>query len=188
MHLFGCLDLPTSGACFFDGQDVGKLSRRKLAILRRRYIGFIFQNFSLLPRVTALENVELPLVYAGVRRRERTRRARDMLDAVGLADRAHHLSSQLSGGQQQRVAVARALVAGPKLVLADEPTGSLDTRSSEAIMSLLADINAGGITVVLITHDPSLAATMRRVITLLDGRVISDRASFPAPGARIAVA
>ncbi|MDP2358894.1 MAG: ABC transporter ATP-binding protein [Beijerinckiaceae bacterium] len=174
MNVLGCLDLPSGGAYLLDGHDVGRLSRHKLATFRSQMIGFIFQNFSLLPRATAFENVELPLIYAGWRGRERRARAAEMLATVGLADRGHHLPSQLSGGQQQRVAVARALAARPKLLLADEPTGSLDSKSSQSILALLNDINSRGITVVLITHDPGVASEMSRVISLHDGRVASD--------------
>jgi putative ABC transport system ATP-binding protein len=181
MNVLGCLDLPSSGRYRLAGQDVAGLSRARLAAFRNRHIGFVFQGFNLLARATALENVELPLIYAGLSGRERRRRAREMLDAVGLADRAHHLPAQLSGGQQQRVAIARALVNEPKLLLADEPTGSLDSRASEAIMNLLTGLNAQGRTLVLITHDPSVAAAMPRIITLHDGRILSDRYAPPAP-------
>jgi putative ABC transport system ATP-binding protein len=181
MNVLGCLDLPSSGTYRLAGHDVAGLSRARLAAFRNSHIGFVFQGFNLLARATALENVELPLVYAGLTGRARRLRAREMLDAVGLADRSHHLPAQLSGGQQQRVAIARALVNEPKLLLADEPTGSLDSRSSEAIMTLLADLTAQGRTLVLITHDPALAAAMPRVITLHDGRILSDVAAPPPP-------
>ena len=174
MNLLGCLDTPSSGRYLLDGQDVGRLSRGKLAAVRNREIGFIFQSFNLLARATALENVELPLIYAGGGGRSRRRRALELLEAVGLADRTHHRPSQLSGGQQQRVAIARALANGPKLLLADEPTGSLNSQSSKSIMRLLDEISGGGLTLVLITHDATLAATMPRIITLHDGRVVSD--------------
>jgi putative ABC transport system ATP-binding protein len=179
MNLLGCLDTASSGRYLLDGQDVGRLSRTKLAAVRNRQIGFIFQSFNLLARATALENVELPLIYAGWGGRRRRRRALELLEAVGLADRAHHRPSQLSGGEQQRVAIARALANGPKLLLADEPTGSLDSQSSKSIMRLLGEISARGLTLVLITHDGTLAATMPRVIALHDGRVVSDTAAPP---------
>jgi putative ABC transport system ATP-binding protein len=174
MGLLGCLDRPSDGQYLFDGQDVGRLTRAQLADLRNRSIGFVFQSFNLLPRASALENVELPLIYAGLRARERRRRALEMLEAVGLGERAHHLPAQLSGGQQQRVAIARALANRPRLLLADEPTGALDSATSTALLSLLSDINRQGLTLVLITHDPAVAAAMPRVIRLADGQVQSD--------------
>jgi len=174
MSLLGCLDRPTSGHYLFDGQDVGRLSPAALADLRNRAIGFVFQSFNLLPRATALENVELPLVYRGLRARVRRDRAQEMLQAVGLGDRAHHLPAQLSGGQQQRVAIARALAARPRLLLADEPTGALDSTTSAALMALLGAINRDGLTLVLITHDPAVAAALPRVLTLADGQLRTD--------------
>lgn len=175
MHLLGCLDQASGGFYSLDGEDVGSLSRARLAALRCRSIGFVFQGFNLLARSTALENVELPLIYGGCGRQHRRRRALDLLEMVGLADRAHHLPSQLSGGQQQRVAIARALANDPQLLLADEPTGSLDSQASSSVLRILRDVNAQGPTVMLITHDQGLAQAMRRVVTLRDGKIISDR-------------
>jgi putative ABC transport system ATP-binding protein len=174
MNILGCLDAPTSGAYHLAGQDVSRLSSHKLAAIRNTKIGFVFQQFNLLPRTTALENVELPMVYAGVRRRERKRRAREALVLVGLSDREHHRPSQLSGGQQQRVAIARALVNRPLLLLADEPTGALDSTTSDEIMSALVHLNDGGLTIVVVTHEPAVARYARRVIQFKDGRVVSD--------------
>jgi putative ABC transport system ATP-binding protein len=175
MNVLGCLDVPTAGSYAFRGVHVGALSPDQLALLRRNYIGFVFQSFNLLPRTTALENVELPLVYRGVRRSTRRARARVALEQVGLADRLDHTPAQLSGGQQQRVAIARALVSDPALLLADEPTGNLDTRHSAEIMRLLVELNlARGITVVLVTHEEEVARAARRVVTFRDGRIESD--------------
>ncbi len=174
MNLLGCLDAPSSGSYHLAGQDVLRLSSRKLAVVRNTNIGFVFQQFNLLARASALENVELPLVYAGLRRRERRRRAREALADVGLSEREHHRPSQLSGGQQQRVAIARALVNHPLLLLADEPTGALDSVTSDEIMAALARLNEGGLTVVVVTHDADVARYARRVIHFKDGRVVSD--------------
>jgi putative ABC transport system ATP-binding protein len=174
MNILGCLDTPTEGRYVLDGQDVGALDRDALARIRNTKIGFVFQQFNLLPRTTAIENAELPLVYAGVPAHERRDRARAKLDAVGLGDRALHHPSQLSGGQQQRVAIARALVNEPAVVLADEPTGNLDTRTSVEILALLQRLNAGGITIVLVTHEADIAAYARRVLTFRDGRLLQD--------------
>jgi putative ABC transport system ATP-binding protein len=174
MNILGCLDTPTDGRYLLDGQDVGALGRDALARIRNGKIGFVFQQFNLLPRTTALENVELPLVYSGLSSRERRPRARAKLDAVGLGDRALHHPSQLSGGQQQRVAIARALVNEPAVILADEPTGNLDTRTSIEILALLQRLNAEGITIVLVTHEPDIAAYARRVLTFRDGRLLHD--------------
>lgn len=176
MGILGCLDWPSDGQYLFDGQEVARLTRAQLAHLRNRSIGFVFQNFNLLHRASALENVELPLIYGGMRARERRRRALEVLEAVGLGDRAHHLPTQLSGGQQQRVAVARALANRPRLLLADEPTGALDSATSASLLSLLTGINRQGLTLVLITHDPAVAAAMPRVIRLADGQIQSDDA------------
>jgi putative ABC transport system ATP-binding protein len=174
MNILGCLDTPTEGHYVLDGQDVGALGRDALARIRNTKIGFVFQQFNLLPRTTALENAELPLVYAGVPARDRRLRARAKLDAVGLGDRALHHPSQLSGGQQQRVAIARALVNEPAVILADEPTGNLDTRTSVEILALLQRLNAAGITIVLVTHEPDIAAYARRILTFRDGRLLQD--------------
>jgi putative ABC transport system ATP-binding protein len=174
MHILGCLDAPTAGRYRLDGVDVRDIADDDLADLRNRKIGFVFQSFNLVPRTSALANVELPLAYAGLGRRERRERAMGALRAVGMEDRVHHLPSELSGGQQQRTAVARAIVTNPALVLADEPTGNLDSRSSEEVLAMFARLNAHGRTVVLITHEADVAARARRVIRLGDGRILSD--------------
>jgi putative ABC transport system ATP-binding protein len=174
MHILGALDVPTTGRYLLDGVDVSSLVDRQLALARNRLIGFVFQAFNLIPRTTALANVELPLAYAGVPARVRRRRALDALDAVGLADRARHEPTQLSGGQQQRVAVARALVTEPALLLADEPTGNLDTHASADVLDLFDRLNAAGRTVVLITHEPDVAARAQRLIRLVDGQIVAD--------------
>jgi putative ABC transport system ATP-binding protein len=174
MNLLGCLDAPSSGTYHLAGQDVLRLSSNKLAAVRNTSIGFVFQQFNLLARATALENVELPLVYAGLGRRERRRRARKALAHVGLSEREHHRPSQLSGGQQQRVAIARALVNQPLLLLADEPTGALDSVTSDEIMAALVRLNEGGLTVIVVTHDAEVARYARRVIHFKDGKVVSD--------------
>ncbi|MFI6164966.1 ABC transporter ATP-binding protein [Micromonospora haikouensis] len=174
MNIIGCLDAPSGGSYLLDDVDVGRLADRQLALVRNRLIGFVFQAFNLIPRTSAVANVELPLAYAGVRAGQRRRRALAALDAVGLADRADHHPNQLSGGQQQRVAVARALVTEPALVLADEPTGNLDSRSTEDILAVFDQLNAAGRTIVLITHEPEVGDRARRLIRLLDGRVRSD--------------
>ena len=175
MGILGCLDRPTRGRYFLAGEEVGALRRDRLAEIRNRTLGFVFQSFHLLPRTSALENVELPLLYAGVSRRERRRRAALALERVGLGDRLGHAPSQLSGGQQQRVAIARALVGDPRLLLADEPTGNLDSRTSAEILALLQQLVAAGITVVLVTHEPAVAACVARIVELRDGRVVADR-------------
>ncbi|WCN79002.1 ABC transporter ATP-binding protein [Micromonospora sp. LH3U1] len=174
MNILGCLDVPSDGQYLLDGVDVGQLADRQLALVRNRLIGFVFQAFNLIPRTSALANVELPLAYAGVRAGQRRRRALAALDAVGLADRAGHQPNQLSGGQQQRVAVARALVTEPALVLADEPTGNLDSRSTDDILAVFDQLNAAGRTIVLITHEPEVGARAGRLIRLFDGQVRSD--------------
>jgi putative ABC transport system ATP-binding protein len=176
MHLVGCLDRPTSGQYFIDGVDVADLGRDERAVIRNQKIGFVFQGFNLLARTSALENVELPLAYAGLPTRERRARATEALRAVGLADRAGHHSNQLSGGQQQRVAIARALVTGAPLLLADEPTGNLDSRTSEEVMGILMRMNEErGLTVVLVTHEVDIAEFARRVVVFRDGRLEADR-------------
>ena len=175
MNLLGCLDSPSAGLYRLDGQDVSHLGRDALARVRNRSIGFVFQGFNLLPRTPAVENVELPLVYAGVAVRERRERALARLAEVGLAERSWHHPSQLSGGQQQRVAIARALVNDPVLILADEPTGALDSRTSVEVMALFQGFNARGITIVLVTHEPDIAAYARRTLRFRDGRLIDDQ-------------
>jgi putative ABC transport system ATP-binding protein len=177
MHILGCLDAPTAGRYLLDGVDVRDIAEDDLADLRNRKIGFVFQSFNLVARTTALANVELPLAYAGLGRRERRARAIAALAAVGMEDRLHHLPSELSGGQQQRAAVARAIVTDPAIVLADEPTGNLDSHSTEEILGVFARLNAEGRTVVLITHESDVAARARRVVRLGDGRVLSDDAA-----------
>ena len=174
MNILGCLDIPTSGTYLLDGVDVSRLSDRQLALVRNRRIGFVFQSFNLIPRTSALANVELPLAYAGLRASQRRARAKAALDMVGLSDRAGHEPNQLSGGQQQRVAVARALVTAPALVLADEPTGNLDTQSSADVLAVLDRLNRSGRTIMLITHEDDVAKHARRLIRLVDGRVVSD--------------
>jgi len=181
MNILGCLDTPTSGHYFFRGTDVGALSRDQLALLRRYYIGFVFQGFNLLKRTTAVENLELPLVYRGVPKAERHAQALKVLDQVGLANRAHHTSAELSGGQQQRVAIARALVTNPSVVFADEPTGNLDSQKSHEIMALLRKLNdESGITIVLVTHEEDVAAYAKRQVRFHDGRIVSDTAKGAA--------
>jgi putative ABC transport system ATP-binding protein len=175
MNQIGLLDTPSAGIYKFDGVDVSHLGPNQLADLRNRKIGFCFQSFNLLPRLTAVRNVELPLIYGGLAPRIRRERALAAITAVGLADRADHLPTQLSGGQQQRVAIARALVNRPMLVLADEPTGMLDTETGLEIMVLFQQLNADGLTVIVVTHDPDIAAFARRTVQLRDGRLVADR-------------
>src|SRR5688572_29361968 len=179
MNLLGCLDSPTRGNYLLGGRDVAKLSRVELARVRNERIGFVFQNFNLLARTSAAENVELPLIYARVPPAERHRRAREALEHVGLAHRAGHTPSQLSGGQQQRVAIARALVTRPPLILADEPTGNLDSATSVDIMKLLTELNRSGMTIAFVTHEPDIAAYAARKLALKDGAVISDQRQQP---------
>lgn len=174
MNIVGCLDRPTSGTYELAGEDVLSLNENKLADVRLNQIGFVFQNFQLLPRMTALDNVALPLVYAGVRKKARRERAREALIRVGLEERVSFTPTQLSGGQKQRVAIARAMVNKPKILLADEPTGALDSRSSAQVMDLFAQLNAEGVTVVMITHDPGIAGHAKRVVDIFDGE-ISER-------------
>jgi putative ABC transport system ATP-binding protein len=180
MNLIGCLDRPTGGHYRLDGVAVETLSSDGLAELRNRKLGFVFQQFNLLPRVDACANVELPMLYAGADRRIRRERALSALGRVGLADRAHHRPMQLSGGQQQRVAIARALVNEPRLLLADEPTGALDSRTALEILALFQDLNRDGVTVVLVTHDAEVARHARRVVRFRDGRLLSDQHQQPA--------
>jgi len=179
MNVLGCLDRPDAGRYWLDGEEVSGLDPDALAEVRNGKIGFVFQSFNLLPRATALANVELPMVYAGLDRAARAERATEALAAVGLAERAHHRPTQLSGGQQQRVAIARALVNRPPLLLADEPTGALDTRTTREIMALFQQLNRAGITIVLVTHEPDVARYAGRVLSFLDGRVVEDRVQAP---------
>ncbi len=174
MNVLGCLDSPSSGNYYFTGKDVSKLKDKELAKIRNIEIGFVFQTFNLLPRLTALDNVALPLVYAGISKKERQERAAEVLTKVGLADRMDHLPNQLSGGQRQRVAVARALINNPSIILADEPTGNLDSKTSEEIMKLFKVINDAGNTVIIVTHEDDIAAYTKRVIRLRDGVLETD--------------
>jgi putative ABC transport system ATP-binding protein len=175
MNLIGGLDAPSGGRLVIEGRDIGALNDAELALFRNRTIGFVFQSFNLLPRMTALENVELPLIYAGVRPAARRERAAELLHRLGLADRMGHRPTQLSGGQQQRVAIARALACRPALLLADEPTGALDTVTGREILALFAELNAEGATILIVTHDHDIAAATRRMIEMRDGRIVQDR-------------
>ncbi|HWW91216.1 MAG TPA: ABC transporter ATP-binding protein [Solirubrobacteraceae bacterium] len=175
MNILGCLDIPSSGRYLIDGVDVADMDEDDLADLRNRKIGFVFQSFNLVPRTSALVNVELPLAYAGLKGTERRRRAEVALRSVGMANRLHHVPAELSGGQQQRAAVARAIVTNPSLILADEPTGNLDSHSTEDVLRIFAQLNAEGRTVVLITHEPDVAEQAKRVIRLSDGEIVEDR-------------
>lgn len=175
MNILGCLEQPTSGHYYFDARDITRLSDNERTDIRNIQIGFVFQQFNLLPRLTALQNVMLPMVYAGYARAERRERAEAMLEQVGLADRLANRPNQLSGGQQQRVAIARALVNQPELLLADEPTGALDTRTGGEVIELISGLHASGLTIVLVTHDPSVAQNSERIIQLQDGRIIADQ-------------
>ncbi len=185
MNLLGCLDRPTSGDYLLGEHRVSQLSGDQLAEVRNRRIGFVFQHFNLLARTPAVENVELPLVYAGIHRKVRNQKALKMLERVGLAERAHHQPGQLSGGQQQRVAIARALVTEPLLILADEPTGALDSRTSLEIMALFQDLNRQGMTVVLVTHEADVARFARRILRFRDGRVVADEGNRAADAVRL---
>ena len=179
MNIMGCLDQPTGGSYLLNGKDVARLSRSQLADVRGRMIGFVFQSFNLLSRTSALENVEMPLMYQGIPGRERHKRALGALEAVGLADRADHHSSQLSGGQQQRVAIARALVGEAPIIMADEPTGNLDTKTSYEVMAILQGLVVQGKTIILVTHEADIAAYASRVVTLRDGLIIDDKTQTP---------
>ncbi len=176
MNILGCLDQPSSGEYFLEGVEIDQLDDNQLAQIRGRKIGFVFQTFNLLSRTTALSNVELPLVYSGMGGRQRRKRAMDALDAVGLADRVHHRPNELSGGQQQRVAIARALINEPSIILADEPTGNLDSKSGAEIMAIFQHLNeVRGITIIFVTHEPEIAQHTRRIVSLADGRIVDDR-------------
>ncbi|MBV1852094.1 ABC transporter ATP-binding protein [Catellatospora tritici] len=185
MNILGCLDVPTSGTYRLDGVDVSELNEAQLALVRNRRIGFVFQSFNLIPRTSALANVELPLAYQGVKPAARRERALAALDLVGLANRAEHDPNQLSGGQQQRVAVARALVSEPALLLADEPTGNLDSKSTRDVLGILDSLNAQGRTIVLITHEDEVAAHAKRVIRLVDGQIVQDVRNRPLDAVRV---
>jgi len=179
MNILGCLDRPTTGAYRLAGREVSRLDRNQLAEVRNKTLGFVFQSFNLLSRTSALENAELPMVYGGYTSRERSRRAKEALEKVGLGARLDHHPNQLSGGQQQRVAIARALVNSPKLILADEPTGNLDSRTSLEIMALFQELGRSGMTIVLVTHETDIATYAARVVTMRDGKVLSDQRQTP---------
>ena len=174
MNIIGCLDVPTAGTYRLNGRDVGKMSRNELASIRNEMLGFIFQQYNLLPRLNLMENVEVPLVYAGIGRTERHARAKEVLEQVGLGDKLRNRPNQLSGGQQQRVSIARALVRNPAVILADEPTGALDSRTGHEVLGFLQQLNKEGSTVILITHDNGIAATARRIVRIADGKIIED--------------
>ena len=189
MNIIGCLDVPTSGAYLLDGQDVGQMNKNQLAEIRNKMLGFIFQQYNLLPKLTLLENVEVPLMYAGMPRSERHERAKIALEMVGLGNKLRHKPAQLSGGQQQRVSIARALAGDPAVILADEPTGALDSHTGREVLTMLQQLHAAGNTVVLITHDNSIAVQAQRIIRLEDGQVIYDGdASAPEAVVRPAAA
>ena len=175
MHMLGALDVPSQGKYILDGEDIGKLSDDELSEIRNKKIGFVFQAYNLLPRFTALKNVMLPMIYAGVAKDERGRLAKVALETVGLSDRIYHRSNQLSGGQQQRVAIARALVMNPAIILADEPTGNLASAQSDEIMAIFADLNKQGHTIIMITHESDIARHAKRIIMLRDGKIVSDK-------------
>jgi putative ABC transport system ATP-binding protein len=175
MNILGCLDRPTSGVYYFETREISTLTDDELASVRNTKIGFVFQTFNLLPRFSALKNVEVPLIYGGIPARKRRERAAPLLERVGLGERMQHKPTELSGGQQQRVAIARALVNNPSLLLADEPTGNLDSRSGEEILKILTELNGQGVTVIIVTHDQDVAAQCKRIINLKDGRILNDQ-------------
>ena len=175
MNIIGCLDKPTTGNYMLDGSDIASLNEVELAQIRNLKIGFVFQSFNLLPRINALQNVELPMVYAEISSKERKKRALNALERVGLSDRVHHKPNEMSGGQKQRVAIARALVNNPAIILADEPTGNLDSTSGEEVMAVFQDLNKEGVTIILVTHEPDIASHTMRVIKFRDGLLISDK-------------
>jgi putative ABC transport system ATP-binding protein len=183
MNILGCLDRPTSGRYLLAGRDVSRLRAGELAEVRNELLGFVFQSFNLLPRTSALENVELPLVYAGLPRKERRERAASALERVGLGERLEHRPSQLSGGQQQRVAIARAIVNWPRLVLADEPTGNLDSKTSASVMALFQELWNDGLTILYVTHEPDVASYASRIVVMRDGRILSDSRQKPRSAA-----
>ncbi|MFC1688022.1 ABC transporter ATP-binding protein [Patescibacteria group bacterium] len=172
MHIVGCLDIPTRGSYQLEGEDISKKSQGELVTIRRKKIGFVFQTFNLLPRISSLANVELPLIYNGMPAKQRRQRAHEVLEQVGLTGRMSHSSSELSGGQQQRVAIARAIVHNPAIVLADEPTGNLDSKSGNEIMDILEQLNAQGATIILVTHDMTIAKRSHRIVNMVDGRIV----------------
>ncbi|OAT72170.1 ABC transporter ATP-binding protein [Parageobacillus thermoglucosidasius] len=178
MNMIGCLDRPDSGSYILDGKEIEKMTDNELAAIRNEKIGFVFQNFHLLTKLTALENVELPLLYRGVKAKERQKIAYECLEKVGLKDRAHHLPNQLSGGQQQRVAIARALVGNPPILLADEPTGALDSKTSKEIIQIMKQLNEQGHTIILITHDWEVANEAKRIVRIQDGQLFEERGDF----------
>jgi len=180
LNVLGCLDHPTAGSYRLDGNEVASLPEEALTRIRRHRIGFVFQTYHLVPRLTAAGNVELPMIFAGVERAERARRVREALEAVGLEGRANHGAEQLSGGERQRVAIARAIVMGPALLLADEPTGNLDTATGMEIIGLLEDLNARGLTLVLVTHDPAIGRRARHRVRMVDGRIVEEETASPA--------
>lgn len=173
MHIAGCLDTPTHGQVFLNNQDISNLSEKELAQIRNKQIGFVFQNFNLIPRISALENVSLPLLYSGIKTQERLKRAKAALKMVGLDKREQHFPNQLSGGEQQRIAIARALINNPQILFADEPTGNLDTKSGQDIMKILISLNQKGHTIVIVTHDPKIAKYAQRIIKIIDGKIVN---------------